>query len=133
MSVLCSVLGHHMVFQTSRHLNGRLPPQPLKILAKHVLRALDFLHTECGIIHTDLKPSNILLELEDPQQAVAQHLTYFPARLTPGEYNDSGTVGKIPLREVTEMPLISEIRNPSFQLIDFGVCVYYHFSFSGTR
>ena len=37
-------------------------PIPLvKIFAKQVLTGLDYLHSDCSIIHTDLKPENILL------------------------------------------------------------------------
>lgn len=30
-----------------------------------VLQGLDYLHTKCKIIHTDIKPENILLEVEE--------------------------------------------------------------------
>lgn len=32
-------------------------------MAKQVLVGLDYLHRMCGIIHTDLKPENVLLSL----------------------------------------------------------------------
>ncbi|KAJ9064372.1 serine/threonine protein kinase, CMGC [Entomophthora muscae] len=38
-----------------------LPISLVKRIAKQTLMALDYLHRECGIIHTDLKPENILV------------------------------------------------------------------------
>ncbi|PGH11756.1 CMGC/SRPK protein kinase [Polytolypa hystricis UAMH7299] len=38
----------------------------LKSTLKHLLLALDFLHTEAHIIHTDIQEKNILLGIEDP-------------------------------------------------------------------
>lgn len=34
----------------------------VKIIARQILVALDYLHTQCGIIHTDLKPENIIMK-----------------------------------------------------------------------
>ncbi|KAL8972125.1 MAG: hypothetical protein Q9197_002927 [Variospora fuerteventurae] len=49
-----------------RHLGTvGLPPTILKAFLKLVLKGLDFLHSECHIIHTDLKSDNLLLGFED--------------------------------------------------------------------
>ncbi|KAB8256812.1 kinase-like domain-containing protein [Aspergillus pseudonomiae] len=42
-----------------------LPEKILKLTLLHVLLALDFLHTEAGIIHTDIQEKNIMLGIED--------------------------------------------------------------------
>lgn len=39
----------------------RLPISTVKILCRQILLALEFLHDKCGIIHTDVRLSNILL------------------------------------------------------------------------
>lgn len=31
-----------------------------------VLQGLDYLHTKCQIIHTDIKPENILMSVDEP-------------------------------------------------------------------
>ncbi|KAI4252120.1 MAG: hypothetical protein LQ352_004461 [Teloschistes flavicans] len=41
----------------------RIPSPILRRVTCQLLTAMDYLHRTCGIIHTDIKPSNILLEL----------------------------------------------------------------------
>ncbi|EHK16493.1 uncharacterized protein TRIVIDRAFT_195425 [Trichoderma virens Gv29-8] len=48
-----------------RYIGGVIPPDILKILTQMILHALDFLHSECRVIHTDLKPDNIMVKIED--------------------------------------------------------------------
>ncbi|KAM5539165.1 hypothetical protein V8D89_007038 [Ganoderma adspersum] len=43
----------------------KLPEKFLKLVLRHVLRALDYLHSEAKVIHTDLQERNILLDLDD--------------------------------------------------------------------
>lgn len=38
-----------------------IPQHIVKRIAKQVLEGLDYLHRECGIVHTDLKPENVLV------------------------------------------------------------------------
>ena len=36
-----------------------IPIEVVKIIAKQVLKGLVYLHEECDLVHTDLKPENI--------------------------------------------------------------------------
>lgn len=49
---------------------GGLPLTLVKQISKQILLALDYLHRECGIIHTDIKPENILVEIHDVEKLV---------------------------------------------------------------
>ncbi|CEJ92769.1 hypothetical protein VHEMI08399 [[Torrubiella] hemipterigena] len=108
------VLGQYLDFQTAKYKGGRLPVKSVKLLEKQLLLGLDYLHTECGIIHTGLKPTNILLELEKPEVAMSKYLSLVAPRMTE-------TKPQIPLREAITTPPISEITHPKVRIVDFGV------------
>ena len=38
----------------------------LRILVPALLKGLDYLHSECRVVHTDLKPDNVMMGLGDP-------------------------------------------------------------------
>jgi len=67
---LCLVLSpaweswKHMM---TRNPERRFSPELLKAGLAQVFKALDYLHTECKIVHTDIKADNILLELVDEE------------------------------------------------------------------
>ncbi|KAJ5577020.1 protein kinase [Penicillium sp. DV-2018c] len=46
------VLGHHLIYQTINYEDGRLPIKVVRTITRQLLLGLDFLHEECGIIHT---------------------------------------------------------------------------------
>lgn len=53
-------------FLSIYHKKG-IPIEALKILIRQVLEGLDYLHTKCRLIHTDIKPENILLTINKNQ------------------------------------------------------------------
>lgn len=50
-----------------------LPIEVVKSITKQILEGLHFLHIKCNIIHTDIKPENILLELDKPPGVPSTH------------------------------------------------------------
>ena len=60
------------------HYNG-IPVDITKEITKQVLIALDYLHTKCSLIHTDLKPENVLLNFRIGKQFVKRRKDVPPA------------------------------------------------------
>lgn len=52
------VLGHHLDFQSAKFEDGKLPVKAVKAITRQLLLGLDFLHRECGIIHTGMSVIN---------------------------------------------------------------------------
>lgn len=46
------VLGHHLGLQAAKFEQSRIPVAVMKEVARQLLQGLDYLHQECGIIHT---------------------------------------------------------------------------------
>lgn len=57
------ILGCNLLSIVRLYKSKGLPLALVKIITKQILIALDFLHTDCSIIHTDLKPENVLLRV----------------------------------------------------------------------
>ncbi|KAH7200408.1 serine threonine protein kinase, CMGC group [Fusarium oxysporum] len=49
----------------NRNPVGRLPPVVLAVTLRRLFLALDYLHTECKVIHTDIKGDNIMFGIYD--------------------------------------------------------------------
>lgn len=64
------VLGENLLGLIKRYNHRGIPMGLVKQITKQVLLGLDYLHRECGIIHTDLKPENVLIEIGDVEQTV---------------------------------------------------------------
>lgn len=68
------VLGENLLGLIKRWNHRGIPMPLVKQIVKQVLLGLDYLHRECGIIHTDLKPENVLIEIGDVEKIVKEYV-----------------------------------------------------------
>lgn len=74
------VLGENLLGLIKRWNHRGIPMPLVKQITKQVLLGLDYLHRECGIIHTDLKPENVLIEIGDVEQIVKKYVKEEPKK-----------------------------------------------------
>ncbi|XP_016986637.1 SRSF protein kinase 1-like isoform X2 [Drosophila rhopaloa] len=65
LCLVFEVLGDNLLTLIQRSRYRGLPLENIKQIALQVLEGLCFLHTQCRIIHTDLKPENVLVVADD--------------------------------------------------------------------
>ncbi|XP_029580467.1 SRSF protein kinase 2 isoform X1 [Salmo trutta] len=76
----------------------------VKQVIAQVLQALDYLHTQCKIIHTDIKPENVLLCLEEqnPKQTAGGSACPYPGKDAKSRSTaEKDLVTPISLKEIT--------------------------------
>jgi serine/threonine-protein kinase SRPK3 len=68
-------LGESVLSTIKRYQYRGLPIHIVKQITKQVLLGLDYLHRECGVIHTDLKPENVLISIDNAEEVIAETAT----------------------------------------------------------
>lgn len=111
------VLGENLLGLIKRWNHRGIPMPLVKQITKQVLLGLDYLHRECGIIHTDLKPENVLIEIGDVEQIVKAYVKDDPSK----KDNDSNRNGRRRRRTLItgSQPLPSPL-NASFNAAELG-------------
>uniref|UniRef100_A0A3P9MKK2 non-specific serine/threonine protein kinase n=1 Tax=Oryzias latipes TaxID=8090 RepID=A0A3P9MKK2_ORYLA len=90
------VLGHHLLKWIIKSNYQGLPLQCVKSIIRQVLQGLDYLHSKCKIIHTDIKPENILMCVDDAfVRRMAMEATEWQKAGAPPPSGSAGDMGKI--------------------------------------
>jgi serine/threonine-protein kinase SRPK3 len=76
-------LGESVLSTIKRYEYRGLPVHIVKQITKQVLLGLDYLHRECGVIHTDLKPENVLIAIDNTEEVIAESTSSEPQEMEP--------------------------------------------------
>ncbi|CCM03025.1 uncharacterized protein FIBRA_05142 [Fibroporia radiculosa] len=77
------VLGENLLGLIKRYQGKGVPIHMTKQIAKQILLGLDYMHRCCGVIHTDLKPENVLICIDDVESIIEAELAAQNASATP--------------------------------------------------
>jgi len=100
------VLGDNLLKLIRKSNYRGIPLANVKTITRQVLEGLDYLHTCCKIIHTDIKPENVLLCVDEPHvrslateatQLYCMNSKMYPSLVSraPKEYREPPITGKM--------------------------------------
>ncbi|KAI9749813.1 MAG: asparagine synthetase [Chaenotheca gracillima] len=68
------VMGEDLLGLSRRYRGEKIPVHLVKQIAKQLFLGLDYLHRSCKVVHTDMKPRNIMIQLDNPESAIDSYL-----------------------------------------------------------
>ncbi|KAK2462028.1 hypothetical protein APHAL10511_006491 [Amanita phalloides] len=72
-------LGENLLALIERHKKKGVPRPLVRLIAKQILLGLEYLHDECDLVHTDIKPENILISIPDIENHIQNELLRSPS------------------------------------------------------
>ncbi|KAK0208446.1 kinase-like domain-containing protein [Desarmillaria ectypa] len=72
-------LGENLLALIERNKKHGVPRALVKVIAKQTLLGLQYLHDECDLVHTDIKPENILISIPDIEAHISTELSLSPS------------------------------------------------------
>ncbi|KAG1790374.1 kinase-like domain-containing protein [Suillus variegatus] len=123
--IVTNVLGANVTSLRTLQPNlcGAFPLAIAKCVVKQTLLALDYLHRECGLVHTDVKPDNTLICVDHVDEVLTRLLQEIPSasyapRLEPDlSPHPITTVKSQPL---SDFGLREDASNLNICLVDYG-------------
>ncbi|KAG8801978.1 serine/threonine protein kinase, CMGC group [Serendipita sp. 405] len=76
------VLGENLLGLIKRHQTKGVPIGLVRQISKQILLGLDYMHRACGVIHTDLKPENVLICIDNVEEVIRNELAQSAATKT---------------------------------------------------
>ncbi|KAH9487080.1 Serine/threonine-protein kinase SKY1 [Psilocybe cubensis] len=72
-------LGENLLALIERNKKKGVPRALVKVIARQILLGLEYLHDECDLVHTDIKPENILISIPDIEAHIHNELSQSPS------------------------------------------------------
>ncbi|KAF9270540.1 kinase-like protein [Marasmius fiardii PR-910] len=79
ISIVFEPLGENLLALIERNRKKGVPRSLVKLIAKQILLGLQYLHDECDLVHTDIKPENILISIPDIEAHIYNELLQSPS------------------------------------------------------
>jgi len=91
------VLGDNLLSLIRHYDHKGIPLDIVKHLSKQILEALHYMHEKCGIIHTDLKPENVMLNgklKKSQEESIASAIKEYESDSTGWRNQNKGKIAK---------------------------------------
>ncbi|GLB44361.1 putative protein kinase domain containing protein [Lyophyllum shimeji] len=79
LSIATDVLGSDTMNLQGKQPNSAFSVHVTKRIIKQILLALDYLHHDCGLVHRDVKPQNVMVCMKTSDATIAEYLDENPA------------------------------------------------------
>ncbi|KAL9635251.1 MAG: hypothetical protein Q9204_002683 [Flavoplaca sp. TL-2023a] len=114
------VMGEDLVALGRRYCDQKLPVHLVKQVARQLLLGLDYLHRSCKVVHTDVQPRNIMIQLDNAESVIRDHL-----ERRPHEPSGSDEIRRPAAYYFNSEALTTEIPHSTsdinIKIVDFGV------------
>ncbi len=95
LCLVYEIMGINLLELIKRYNYKGIPLPYVRVIVKQILIGLDYLHRICNVIHTDLKPENVLLCLNKDELLTIQETGHFDVQKSIKRLNESNNISKI--------------------------------------